>query len=310
MLSKTRLTFVLILIASSSFAQFSRTTWKRQRKEIYLGIGASNFLGDLGGKDKVGTDYSYADLELSLTHPSLSLGYRYRITKAWSWKSDLYYLYVSGSDAYTNEPVRNNRNLSFKSNIYELSTNIEYDFIRERGGNRYGIRSAKSRYKSANFNFFVAGGIGVFYFNPKASYHGVWYDLQPLGTEGQGLPGNPPKYKRISICIPITAGLRVALGKYYTMALEYNFRKTFTDYIDDVHSVYYDNYALGAAHGPVGAYLADPNLGNIPGATYPDAYGTPAQRGDKQMDSYMSIQLKLGIILKTKPKRRNSRAKF
>lgn len=69
---------VLVLIGGYTYAQgfMSPNAWKKFRHEIYLGGGASNFLGDLGGRDQIGKDYSYADLELALTKPSVTLGYR------------------------------------------------------------------------------------------------------------------------------------------------------------------------------------------------------------------------------------------
>ena len=42
---------------------------------------------------------------------------------------------------------------------------------------------------------YVTGGAAVFTFNPKAEYNGEWVALQPLGTEGQGLPQYPDRKK-------------------------------------------------------------------------------------------------------------------
>ena len=43
---------ILLLIPVLSSAQ----KWKRNRVEYSFGIGATNFLGDLGGRDQVGTN--------------------------------------------------------------------------------------------------------------------------------------------------------------------------------------------------------------------------------------------------------------
>jgi hypothetical protein len=289
-----------------------RDSWKKERKEWIVGGGASNFLGDLGGLNKVGTHYSYADLELELTRPTASLGYRYRINKRFASRTDFSYLLVKGDDKLTLEPFRHNRNLSFKSNIFELSTNIEISLSFDRHGNRYHIKKTLvRRYKAYSSYYYVFVGIGAFYFNPKAQYGGNWYELQKLSTEGEGLPGGPPKYKRVSICIPIGIGARYKLNAKWTIGIEYNFRKTFTDYIDDCSGTYYDPKLLLQYKGPVAVALADPSLGLIPNATKPNGDGTGAQRGDKRdKDSYMNLEIKIGYVLDSRKRRRITKAKF
>lgn len=312
MIKKSIILICLCVLSTSSFSQYfaSANSWKKYRNEIYFGGGVANFLGDLGGKDNVGKDYSYADMELSLTRPSATFGYRYRLTKHIGWRSDFNYMRLWGKDALTQDPFRNNRNLSFRSTILEFTTNIELAWYITKGGNRYHIKNTRRRrYKSSNHYIYGFIGVGGFYFNPKAEYKGNWYALQPLSTEGQGLPGGPAKYKRYSVCLPMGAGYRFNLNREWTIGIEYNFRKTFTDYIDDVHGTYYDNATLFAEKGPVAAALADPSLGTIPTATLPNGDGTGAQRGDKQYDSYLSLEFKIGYMMKTK-KKKKTRAKF
>ena len=302
----------ILCFPAATKAQYfmSSNSWKKMRHEIYLGGGAGNFLGDLGGRNQIGKDYSYADIEMSLTRPSATLGYRYRIAKQWGWRTDINYMRLWGKDALTDEKYRNNRNLSFRTNLVELSTNLEFAIYINKGGNRYHIKNTrKRRYKSSSHYIYFFGGLGAFYFNPKAELGGNWYALQPLSTEGQGLPGGPKKYKRVSVSIPMGIGYRLNVSKQWTIGLEYNFRKTFTDYIDDVHGTYYDPELLYEHKGPIAVMLSDPSKGDIPNATAPNGDGTGAQRGDKQMDSYMSIEIKVGYLMKTK-KRKKTRAKF
>ncbi len=318
MLIKIKHSFCFLLflvITANSYAQFfaRKNDWKKERKEIYIGGGVNNFLGDLGGKDRIGTDYSYADLELSLTRPSATIGYRYRLSEHWASRTDFAYLGVKGDDKLTAEQFRHNRNLHFKSNLYELNTNIEFAYAFGRHGNKYHIKSTfKRRYKAYTSYIYFSVGIGVFYFNPKAKYGGKWIPLQPLGTEGQGLMGGPgKKYSRVSVSIPFCVGYRLAISKKWTIGIEYNFRKTFTDYIDDVSKSYYPDMAYyKQQRGSIATYLADPSLGDVPNATAPNADGTGAQRGDKQKDSYMALELKIGMILKQKRKKKITRAKF
>lgn len=288
----------------------SSNAWKKQRNEIYIGIGASNFLGDLGGQDNIGKDFSYADLELALTRPSLTLGYRYRALKFLAFRADFNYMRIYGSDELTQEPVRNNRNLSFRSPITEISALVEVTSQITTIGNRYHIKKTlKRRYKASNQYIYGFIGIGAFHFNPQALYNGSWVDLQPLSTEGQGLPGGPKAYRRVAMCIPFGFGYRLSISRKLTLGLEYNFRKTFTDYIDDVSGVYYDKSLLLQYKGPVAVALSDPSKGDIPGATSPNADGTGAQRGDIQKDSYLCVELKIGYFLDTKSKKK-TRSKF
>ena len=316
MLKKLPALFLLLIsifLITDAIAQggfMSSNAWKKQRSEIYLGIGASNFLGDLGGQDDIGKDFSYADLELALTRPSLTLGYRYRALKFLAFRADFNYMRVYGSDELTQEPVRNNRNLSFRSPITEISALVEVTSQITTIGNRYHIKKTlKRRYKASSQYIYGFIGIGVFHFNPQALYNGSWVNLQPLSTEGQGLPGGPKAYRKISTCIPFGFGYRLNISRKLTLGLEYNFRKTTTDYIDDVSGVYYDKNLLLQYKGPVAVALSDPSKGDIPGATSPNADGTGAQRGDIQRDSYMCIELKIGYFLDTKSKKR-TRSKF
>lgn len=292
---------------------FSRPNdWKKVRKEVFVGIGASQFLGDLGGLNRTGSDYSPADLEISLTRPAITLGYRYKILKNLNWNNSFNYLLVSGNDKLTQEPYRNNRNLNFKSNIFEFATRIELAYLSSKKGNRYGIkRTIGKRHKGSTWELIGFVGIGVFYYNPKGqSTSGSNVALKPLHTEGQGLPGGPKQYSNYSICIPMGVAYRRIIKKQWSVGVELNYRKTFTDYIDDVSTRYYDKTALTNAYGPLSAEMADPSLGLIPGATSPDASGVGAQRGDTQKDTYLSFQITVGKFFAPKRGKSRLRSKF
>jgi hypothetical protein len=51
-------------------------------------------------------------------------------------------------------------------------------------------------------------------------------------------------------------------------------------------------------------------LGNIPNASAPNGDGTGAQRGDKEKDSYMSLQFTVGRFLPPKRRKTKLRSKF
>jgi len=228
--------------------------WKKQRKEVFAGVGASNFLGDLGGADQIGT-YGFKDLEPSQTRFSFNGGYRYRFTPALSAKAVVYFARVSASDLLTTELARNNRKLEFRSNLLEVSAHFEYALIEEHIKGRY-VRG-KTKFP---VNIYLFGGLGFVRFNPKSrvNFQGDWIALQPLGTEGQGLPGMPAKYSRVTVVIPVGIGFKYPIQNQWHIGLEYGIRKTFSDYIDDVSGSYYDRGKIGDANGPDAQYFADP----------------------------------------------------
>lgn len=316
---KTRLlaiAFFLTALWAHSQNFIRPNEWKKYRREVYGSVGAANFLGDLGGLNRIGTDYSPVDLEMVETRTAFSLGYRYKIAKWFNLSAAFNYLIVKGDDRLTTEPFRNNRNLNFKSNIFELAGRLEFVYMANRVGHRYGIkRTLSRRMKNRSWDFTAFVGIGGFYFNPKArDPKGNWVKLKPLHTEGQGLAGGPKQYKNYALSIPMGIAYRIYFNRKVCVGLEANFRKTFTDYIDDVSGVYYDKSAIQAAYGPQAAYFADPSKGAIPGQTNSanELTGAEAQmRGDsRQMDSYMSLQLTVGYLIKKKRGKTRLRSKF
>ena len=97
---------------------------------------------------------------------------------------------LAGNDNLTSEPYRQNRNLSFKSDIFELSVMYELHLYVEGQGHLHDLRGAQGE-RSSRVGLYLFAGVGGFYFNPKAQFNGNYLALQPLATEGQGLEGGP-----------------------------------------------------------------------------------------------------------------------
>lgn len=313
------LLFVAVLsnqIAAQSFLRPHE--WKKFRRELFFTMGTANFLGDLGGRDRTGTHYSPVDMDLNQSRTAFGVGGRYRIHKHINVSGVFNYLIVRGNDAETKSIYRNNRNLNFKSNVFELSGRLEVGIQRtKRGGGHYGVQKNYARYKNISHNLYGFLGIGVFYFNPYGlTPDGNWVALRNLHTEGQGLPGGPKQYSNYSVCIPMGGYYKFTIKKILSVGVELCYRKTFTDYMDDVGGTYYNRNALAAAYGPLSATMSDPSKGlNDPNsffhtATSPDGSGNPAQRGNKQKDSYVSLQVTLGYIFKEQRKSARLRSKF
>ena len=90
-------------------------------------------------------------------------------------------------------------------------------------------------------------GVGIFHFNPKGSItdaagNKTWHELRPLRLEGQGMTEYPESkpYKLTQMNIPIGAGIKYFASERINLSTELLYRKTFTDYIDDVSKNYID----------------------------------------------------------------------
>jgi len=272
-----------------AMGQYFRTTdyWKTHRHEITVGIGASNFLGELGGRDQIGSSFIW-DLELSQTRPAFSVGHRYYLRERLGLRTNLAYGVMAGNDNLTEEPARRRRNLSFRSDVYELTMMLEYHAYKEELGHIYNLRGVKGQ-RSSRVGLYGFIGLGGFYYNPKAKLNNGLIELKPLRTEGQGLPGGPEEYSNFSLCIPMGFGVRKQLSKFLSVGLELQYTKTFTDYIDDVSGNYYDNEAIREENGDgvtgdIAAFLADPQ-------PVEQRYAAGEQRGDPDdLDAYLFLR--------------------
>lgn len=299
------LAFVLLAPSkgNSQYAWNHYTT----RSEYILGLGASQFLGDLGGSSTIGTHF-LKDFNFSSIRPGLEIGYRYHINQYFAVKTMFTTAMLFGNDAESKEPYRHNRNLNFRSPLLELSGQFEYFFYRNsQVGHRYHIKKAHGFSRFA-VDAYLFVGFGGFYFNPQGRYlNGQWYSLRPLSTEGEGLAGGPAEYSRISFCIPLGIGAKYSISPQWTVGLEISDRVyTGTDYIDDAHGNYFDNATIYSQKGPIAAYFADPSLGEIHQIIPPDKTGL--ERADPtHNDTYMFTFITVSY---TPPYRRRTRSKF
>lgn len=312
------LSMTILLSTTFVFTQHTnfntQRNWSLNKKEIAFGFGATQFTGDLGGRDRIGTDYSLVDIDFPSTSIGGYIGYRYRFHPFWATSTNFHAGMLRGNDALTNEVIRNSRNLHFRSIILELNQRIEaIIFANEKFGARYKLPGHKG-FKDHNEQIYVFAGVGINYFNPKANLDGGWVELRPLNTEGQGLdpfmvyPGNgedpymytPPKpYKPFTVTIPMGIGFRWGLGRMWRMGVEATYVKTFSDYIDDVHGFYYDPTKLGS---PEAAYLSNPSVNNT-------SWFAPGQmRGQSQKDAYyyLNMTFQRNITYKDYAKQRRS----
>jgi len=238
--------------------QLQAQRWKTERHTLVFDAGISQFMGDLGGGRKDAAHFfGIRDLDFSSTRPVLSARYRYRITERIAAKAGFTFALLSGNDASSASEGRRLRNLSFSSPIYQFSVHGEYYFLKEKPNPRYSFSTLHSM---KNFSAYAFTGIAAFYFNPTAKLNGVKYDLQPLGTEGQGIGSNPALYKKTALGIPIGLGVKYRFTKKIDIGIEISNTYSTTDYLDDAHNTYFDNAAIAATYGDIAAELADRHI--------------------------------------------------
>jgi Domain of unknown function (DUF6089) len=230
-----------------------------QHFELGVNVGGTNYLGDLTP--------SGLWTSIGETHLSAGAFVRYNILGWVAIKGGVNYGQIAASDKNANaKSARVYRNLSFRSNIYEVALTAEINILRYEA---YNLRRPFSPY--------IFGGIAIFKFNPQTQYDGKWYDLQPLGTEGQGLSGYSEKYNLTQFSIPLGFGIKFTKNDKWNFGFEFGMRKTFTDYLDDVSKYYPDLEELAHVNGQIAAELSWRTDEIIPGADPP---GTGSGRGD------------------------------
>ena len=242
---------LLILITFIGLGFTANAQYKENTEVGFIG-GASYYLGDL-----------------NTTHFNNSLPFggiviRKNIDRRFSYKAELLYLNIAADDRVdATDTIAINRGLHFRSSVFELSGQIEFNFLPFEAGNAL-----------YTWTPFVYTGLSFFQFNPQAeNKDGLWVNLQELGTEGQGSTSFPErtKYPLTQLAIPLGGGLKIAVNPSFNIILEYGVRKTFSDYLDDVSTTYPEGIGYNIADisnetyemsDPTGTHLAGEQRGN------------------------------------------------
>jgi hypothetical protein len=223
-----------LIIASLLFAKGVAA----QFHEVGAWVGAANYFGDLN------TKFSW-----KYVRPAGGLFYRYNTGPRIAFKGAASYGEVEFKDAGSGIPQNMQRNLSFKSSIIDLTVTAEFNFF----------KFDKTKPKKYWFSPYLATGVGIFFFNPKAEYRGKWYYLQALGTEGQNDPSysGVKKYNLYSFHIPIEGGFKFHVKGNWNLQVFASVHKTFTDYLDDVSGNYPSTVSLPGGSKGLAAALSD-----------------------------------------------------
>ena len=253
---------VLLTFALTAGAQTFYALRTDRNLIAVVGINTSTYYGDL--KD---------DSDVIDAKPSLSLGLMTGVSRRLYVRGEFSWITLSGRDLPDAGSGRAGRNLSFRSSNYELNISGLWHFVPHK----------QRFYQRSNFNGYLFLGVGGLYFNPKTTLDGVEYALQPLQTEGVA-------YSRFAFVIPFGIGAKMKLTPFANLAIEAGWRKTFTDYLDDVSTVHIDPASVT---NPIAQRLADrrPELG-IPAKPAGTKRGNPREK-----DGYMLLSARIEYYL-------------
>jgi len=198
-------------------------------------LGGAYYFGDLN------TDYR-------LDKPGIAGGLtvRYNFNNRLAIRTSANYAQVAADDADSGNAFEKARNLNFESEIIDGSFLMEFNFLPYIHG-----------HKDYFFTPYIFAGFNIFHFNPKTEYQGEMVELRPLGTEGQ-FKGE--EYYSVSGGLVYGLGMKVDLSYELSLSFEVNARSLFTDYLDDVSTVYPDKSDLLKLRSQTAVDLSDRSI--------------------------------------------------
>jgi hypothetical protein len=247
-----------------------------QLAELGVFAGGTHFLGDVGNQ--------------SIHLPQgwvTGMSFRYQFNEHYGLRFQGCIGELRNDDALSGWVSKQERNLSFRTPIWEAAVLIEFNFFEYITGS-----------KKKNHSPYIFWGVGLFGFNPQAQFtDGEWYDLQPLGTEGQGTSLNSnAKYGLAGLSMPFGIGYRWSIGNSTSFAIETGFRRSSSDYIDDASGSYVNVAQLEQESGTLAAYFSDRSLAQTDKSGY-------ARANDRTNDWYVFTGFHLYIALTPKNER-------
>jgi hypothetical protein len=196
-----------------------------QEGEFGIGLGAGHYFGDLNTR-----------AHINRAKMAGTVFFRKNFSNYIAGRIGASYARLGYSDIYnTFNEYMYRRNLSFNSNVWELTLQGDFNFFRFMPGE-----------PGYNFTPYVTVGVGAFSYNPFAYLGGEKIFLRDVGTEGQGSSLYPDRkpYNTMAVSVPLGVGLKYALNDRINIGFEILYRFTTTDYLDDVSKTYVDPAAF------------------------------------------------------------------
>ena len=272
-----RVIAAFVLIVSSFCGARGQSEATVLKGEFGISAGAAHYFGDLN-----------PDMHLNRPKIAIGLFFKKQYGPYTALRISGHYAQLGYSDVYnTQNEFMQRRNLSFDTDIWELTLQGDFNFFKFIPGD------GRFRYTP-----YITFGLGAFTYNPYTYYQGQKIYLRSLGTEGQGSAAYPDRkpYGNTAACFPFGLGIKYNLNPSMNLSFEVVYRFTTTDYLDDVSKTY-----VGIDKFP-GLPNGNPT---IAGLLQDRSYATGTligiagkQRGyANQNDSYLMAELSLSVNL-------------
>jgi len=188
------LSFLIILVLGLKFCD-------AQTYEIGPILGSTTFVGDVGSTKVIGLD-EYVKRD------KISYGvlFRWNRSNRHSFRFSAMKVRTFGIDSQSDIPERQSRNLSFFTDINEISAGIEYTFW------EWDLHSLKR----PQLVPYLSTGIAYFFTDQFAKAGDELLKRDDLN----------------SFAIPLTVGAKTTLGRKFVLSAEFSARYTFTDNLD------------------------------------------------------------------------------
>lgn len=253
-------------------ARAQRSEIWRERPGTWLlnvGSGATHYLGDLTEAGNLG------HLRLGA---AFGVALAYRSSPQLTLRAEAQLYYIRGTQQDTHLAYNN---LSFHSLNPDLWAGVQWDFWRADNQNHVIIP-------------YALFGAGLTYMTPKADLNGQSVSLAPLHTEGL-------TYTRLPVTVRYGLGVPIVSTERFRWHLEAAYTHVFSDYLDDVSTVYPDRTGMSSLALALSDRRAE--LGTTPNQPG-DQRGNPHRR-----DGYFVLSARLIFVIIT-PSQRKYRRMF
>jgi hypothetical protein len=157
-----------------------------QKMEVGGGLGGMLYKGDVS-----------THLNPRFYRPAGSLFFRYNATRSFSMRAGVAIGSFQAEDRFSNDPLQQARDFSFRSTTSELTVDLEYNFL-----------NYKATPKAKNWTPYVFAGIGLFN-----------YTNHVVKSRGQ-------------LNFPLGVGFKYEIKRPWSVGVEFGTRFTTNDYLD------------------------------------------------------------------------------